>query len=156
MKKILTILSIIAVSCLMSSVSYAVETVEEQTKAESAWETVSVMSQAAAEKTAESVKSGSKKAGLFIKEKSTEAAEKATPHIKSGANKAKTATIRGANKVSNSTAKGMKKLGRKMQNHADRTIEKTDKVLEETAPRCKCNCSCGNDCKCNEYSKCNE
>ena len=140
----------------MSSISYAAETVEEQTKAESAWETVSVMSQAAAEKTAESVKSGSKKAGLFIKEKSTEAAEKATPHIKSGANKAKTATIRGAKKVSKATAKGMKKAGEKIQSSADRTIEDSNKYLEKTAPKCKCNCSCGNNCKCNGYSKCNE
>ena len=55
---------------MMSGASFAEEpAVTEQSKTESAWETVSVMSQAAAEKTADSVKSGSKKAGHFIKEK---------------------------------------------------------------------------------------
>ena len=150
MQKILTVLSLLIAVIMVSNSVCAEGVVQEHTKAESAWETVSVMSQAAAEKTADSVKTGSKKAGKFIKEKSTEAADKAAPHIKSGANKVKRATVRGANKVSNSTAKGMKKLGNKMQNRADKTIMKTDKILEETAPKCNCNCSCGGDCKCKE------
>jgi len=154
MKKIVGIFSLLTLSFLICSNSFAEEPIVEQSKAESAWETVSVLSQAAAEKTAESVKTGSKKAGIFIKEKSIEAADKAAPHIKNGANKAKTATLRGAKKVSKATAKGIKKAGAKMQNSAEKTIEDSDKYLEETAPKCKCNC--GNSCNCNEdSSKCN-
>ena len=75
MKKILMMLSILAIGMFTTTFSITAEEVtNEPTKAESAWETVSVMSQAAAEKTAESVKEGSKKAGQAIAEGSKKAA----------------------------------------------------------------------------------
>ena len=52
------------------------------------------------------------------------------------------------------TAKGMKIAGAKMQSSAEKSIEKSDKYLEETAPKCKCNCNCGNNCQCNENKSC--
>ena len=125
MKKFLMITLALTAGILLSANITFAENVQEQTKAEETWETVTVMSQAAAEKTAESVREGSKKAGKAIAEGSKKAADKAAPHIKSGAEKVKTATVRGANKVSNSTAKGMKKMGKKMQSSAEKTIEKT-------------------------------
>ena len=41
-----------------------------------------------------------------------------------------------------------------MQKSAEKSIEKSDKYLEETAPKCKCKCSCGDNCKCDENKEC--
>jgi hypothetical protein len=152
MKKFFVLLSALAVILSLNCV-FAEEEAIEQTKTEQVIENISAKTQVAAEKTADSVKSGSKKAGKYIKEKSIIVGEKTAKHAKSGAKKVKKATVRGANKVSNSTAKGLKKAGEKMQSSAERTIEKTDKTLQETAPKCKCKCDCGENCKCHEENK---
>lgn len=148
MKNFLTVFFALSVCLTMSSV-YAEET-SEPTKTEQVMDTITVKTQMAAERTADSIKSGSIKAGQFVKEKSSVAAESTAMHAKSGAGKLKRATLRGANKVSNKTARGMKKFGEKMQNSADRTIEKTDKALMETqkTETCKCGCNCGCNCGC--------
>ena len=43
-----------------------------------------------------------------------------------------------------------------MQKSAEKSIEKSDKYLEETAPKCKCQakCSCEENCKCDESKGC--
>ncbi len=147
MKNFLTVFFALSVCLTMSSV-YAEET-SEPTKTEQIMDTITVKTQMAAERTADSIKSGSIKAGQFVKEKSSVAAESTAMHAKSGAGKLKRATLRGANKVSNKTARGMKKFGEKMQNSADRTIEKTAKNIEEMSQ--KSNCNCGENCKCNVH-----
>ena len=66
MKKIFAIIVLVVLSTVCV---YAEDTVE-QTKTEQVLESMSVKTQEAAAKTADSVKSGSKKAGNYIKEKS--------------------------------------------------------------------------------------
>lgn len=123
----------------------------EPSKTEQILTTVSEKAEAAAAKTADSVKSGSQKAGIFIKEKSIIAKDKTLIHARKGADKAKRATVRGANKFSNATAKGLKKAAEKMQDSADRTIERTDRNLQESMPKCNCKqqqCPCSDNCDC--------
>ncbi len=150
MKKFLTMIAVLTVA-FMTNCAMAQETTD-MTKTEQIMNTISEKTEAATDKTVESVKYGSKKAGRFIKEKSVIVGEKTVEHAKSGAHKAKKATVKGANQVSNVTAKGMKKAAQKMQNSAERTIEKTNKNLEEMkTPKCKCEeikCNCNNDCGC--------
>lgn len=151
MKKILT-LAIVLCSVMSVRTAYGYE-MPKQTKAEQIMDTISIKAQDTAEDAADSVKSGAKKTGNFIKEKSIIVGEKTAKHAKSGAKKAKNATIKGANKVGNVTAKGLKKAGEKMQSSAENTIERTDKALSESSKKCECNCNCGENCKCNETEK---
>jgi len=150
MKVKLFLSSIFIIGLLIQMNIANAEDTQEQSKTEQTWETISVMSQAAAEKTANSVKKESKKAARVVKEKSSVVAEKTAKHVKSGAKKAEKATVRGANKVSNVTAKGIKKAGEKMQSSADKTIEATDKNLTKTETKCGCksNCRCKDNCDC--------
>ena len=157
MKKIfvLSILFAVGLFTCLNSVNAEEMAPVEQPMSETMIETLSVKTHAAAEKTADSLKVGSKKAANAVKSTSVKAAKSTAKHVKSGAKKAKAATVRGANKVSNSTAKGMKKAAVKMQNKAEQTIERTDEELAKTAPKCKCNC--GENCNCNSaMQKCEQ
>ena len=127
MKKgiILTFLLAFACSC------YAADFSEASAKTEEVMNNVSTATQTAAINTANSVKTGSDKAAKVIKEQSAIAAEKTSKHVKTGAKKAQKATVREANKFVRFTAKGTKKAAEKVQKSAERTIERTDKNLEE-------------------------
>ena len=137
MKKILMSLLIIgAISLTNTAIAEELTPVEgEQTKLE---------------QFAEKTEAGAKKVGNAVKEKSVQAAQSTAKHTKSGAKKLGNATVRGANKASRATAKGFKKMGEKMQSGAEKTIEKANKNLEETAPKCdcKCKCECCENCQC--------
>ena len=152
MKKVLTLIAIVALTSILNSAIAEETTFQEKTG--NFFQKVSDKTQETAEYTADSVKMGTKKAGHFFRDKTTLIGEKTAEQAKKGAGIAKDATVRGANKVSNTTAKGMKKAAEKVQSSADRTIEKTDKALEETAPKkkCNCNCGCGENCDCKEQN----
>ena len=149
MKNILNLT--LAISLVLVANCAFADTTTQTNKAGQILDDMSLQTELAAEDAVENIKAGSKKAGKFVKEKSIIVGEKTVKHTKSGLNKAKKATVRGANKVSNVTAKGMKKAAKKMQNSAEKTIEKTDKVLSETTPKCNCNCECNcENCNCNK------
>ena len=152
MKKVLTLIAIVALSAILNSAIAEETTCQE--KSGNFFQKVSDKTQETAEFTADSVKMGTKKAGHFFRDTTKVIGHKTAENAKKGADIAKDATVRGANKVSNSTAKGMKKAAEKMQSSADRTIERTDKALEETAPKkkCNCNCGCGENCDCAKSS----
>ena len=150
MKNLLIVLSICA---FVSSADAVLASTEVTVKNEGIMYSISDKAQDAAETAAENIKTGSKKAGNFIKEKFIIVGEKTAKHAKNGANKAKNATIRGANKVGNTTAKGLKKAGEKIQTSAESAIETTDKNLEKSAPKCKCECKCSENCNCHETEK---
>ena len=88
------------------------------------------------------VSTKTKEAGVYIKDKSIVAADKTGKAIKKGAKKAENATVKGAKKAGKATvkearkakratAKGIKSTAGKVQNAAERSIEKTTKELEE-------------------------